>query len=251
MKDETYYQIYNEDCKTTMMGLSDKFVQCVITSPPYNMLIQTKYNKYIRRVLSSHKENKYKTFDDALKPEDYYQIHKELIGEMLRVSNVVLYNFQIVTGSKEAFFRIIGDFHKEIKDIIIWDKQRCLPASKDKLLNSGYEFILVMEDNARLGRTINHAKFDRCKLDNILRVKRKKVVIDGVKHNAVFPEELTDILVEAFSEKGDIVYDPFMGTGTTMISALKKQRQFIGSEIDESYCNIAQKRLLSQQQSYY
>lgn len=237
----TEYQIYNEDCMTTMKSLSDGYVDLIITSPPYNLMTQTKYNKYIRRVLPTHSVNKYSEFDDSLFPDEFYSVHSNILKEMLRVSKIVLYNFQIVTGSKEAFFRIIGDFRKYIKDIIVWDKERCLPASRDKLLNVGYELILIMEGDCRLGRTITNAKFERSKLNNIIKVKRNKFIQDGDKHNAVMPEELTDILINSFSEEGDIVYDPFMGTGTTLVSAIKHNRQAFGSDVQSSYCDIAQK----------
>jgi DNA modification methylase len=213
-------KILNESCLDTMALMPDGSIHLTITSPPYNMLTQVKHNKYIRRILPTHKLNKYQSFDDGMTIGDFYKLHSKVLKELLRVSKVVLYNFQIVSGSKEAFFKIIGDFNTCIKDIIVWDKCRSLPASRDKILNCGYEMILVMEGNQRLGRTINNATFQRCELDNIVRVERKKTTIDGVKHNAVFPEKLCDILIKSFSSEGDLVYDPFMGTGTTAKMAL-------------------------------
>lgn len=236
-------KIYCENNLDTMARMPDDFVDLTLTSPPYNMLTQVKYNKYIRRILPSHKFNKYNAFDDGMTVNDFHKLHSEILAELLRVSKVVLYNFQIVSGSKEAFFKIIGDFNTYIKDIIVWDKGRSLPASRDKILNSGYEMILVMEGNQRLGRTINNATFERCQLDNIVRVDRKKATIDGVKHNAVFPEELCDILIKSFSSEGGLVYDPFMGTGTTAKMALLNNRNYIGSEISKEYVEISERRL--------
>lgn len=207
-------------------------------------MTQVKYNKYIRRVSPKHKSNKYLDFNDGLKPGEFYELHSSILKEMLRVSKVVLYNFQIVSGSKEAFFKIIGEFNTYIKDIIIWDKCRSLPASREKILNAGYEMILIMENDQHLGRTIQNAKFARCELDNILRIERKKVVIDGEKHNAVYPEELCEVLIEAFSEENDIVYDPFSGTGTTLKVAKSLSRRYIGSEVSKEYSKLIEKRLM-------
>jgi len=162
---------------------------------------------------------------------------------MLRVSKIVIYNFQIVTGSKEAFFKMIGKYNKEIKDIIVWDKKRCLPASREGILNAGYELILVMEGDKHLGRTIKNATFKRCGLDNILRIERKKTIINGEKHNAVYPELLCDILIKSFSNKGDLVYDPFSGTGTTQKVSKTVGRSYLGSEIDKKYCDLIEQRL--------
>jgi len=236
-------KIHNEDCLITMSKMSDNMVDLTITSPPYNMMTQIKYNKYIKRVSSGHKSNKYISFNDGMKIDDFYQHHSNILKELLRVSKVVIYNFQIVSGSKEAFFKIIGEFNLYIKDIIIWDKGNCLPASANKVLNAGYEMLLVMENNMLLGRTITNAKFDRCKMDNILRIKRNKKTINGVKHNASFPEELCEILIEGFSEEGDIVYDPFMGTGTVAKVSKDKNRKYIGSEISKEYCEVIEERL--------
>lgn len=236
-------RIFNEDCRETMSRMGDDSIDLVLTSPPYNMMTQVKYNKYIRRVSPKHRSNKYLDFNDGLKPDEFYRTHSEILKELLRVSKCVLYNFQIVSGSKEAFFKIIGEFNTYIKDIIIWDKCRSLPASREKILNAGYEMILVMENDQHLGRTIQNAQFARCELDNILRIERKKVVIDGEKHNAVYPEELCRILIDAFSKENDIVYDPFSGTGTTLKIAKERNRNFIGSEVSSEYCKLIEKRI--------
>ena len=237
--------IYNEDCLETMKRMPDNFVDMTLTSPPYNMLIQTKYNKYIRRILPTHKANKYTEFQDNLWMNDFYERHKKILNELLRVSKIVVYNFQIVTGSKEAFFKLIGDFNLYIKDIIIWDKCRSLPASREKILNRGYEMILILESDKRLGVSITNAKFKRCEVDNILRIKRKKDTDNNLKHNATFPLELAEKLIQSFSDEGNLVYDPFMGTGTTAKMALMLKRNYIGSEISAEYTKLAEQRIKS------
>lgn len=226
-----------------MKRMPDNFVDLVVTSPPYNMLTQTKYNKYIKRVSNTHRANKYDDFNDGLGVDEFYETHSAILKELLRVSKLVLYNFQIVTGSKEAFFKMIGEFNTFIKDIIIWDKENCLPASREKVLNAGYEMILVMENDQLLGRTIQNASFDRCEMDNIIRVRRKKETVDGVKHNATFPEELCDKLIKGFSKQNDLVYDPFMGSGTTAKMAMVNGRNFVGSEVSIQYIEVSNKRL--------
>jgi DNA modification methylase len=62
-------------------------------------------------------------------------------------------------------------------------------------------------------------------------------------HFATFPEKLPSLCILAGCPKDGIVYDPFIGAGTTALAALKYGRQFIGSEISEEYCEIAEKRL--------
>ena len=64
-----------------------------------------------------------------------------------------------------------------------------------------------------------------------------------VNHPAPFPEELPYRLIQLYSFKNDIILDPFLGSGTTAISALKSNRSFIGYEINEDYKTISEKRI--------
>jgi len=63
------------------------------------------------------------------------------------------------------------------------------------------------------------------------------------KHPAVYPVELCEFFIKAFSDEGDIVLDPFMGSGTTGVAAKNLNRKFIGIELDEDYFDIAKKRI--------
>ena len=237
-------KIYNEPNLETMSKMPDKFVDLVITSPPYNMRTRIRNGEYTTREKSEHFSKKYKHFDDDLPIDEFYKQHSEILRELLRVSKIVCYNFQIVTGSKEAFFKIMGDFARDIKDVIIWDKGHGQPAMHGQVLNSCYEMILILEDDKRAGRAIQNAKFKRGEMNNILRLGRGQNVSDV--HGAVFPEELPYELMKAFSIEGDLVYDPFIGSGTTAIVAEKLNRNYIGSEISPEYYRIAQSRILSE-----
>ncbi len=65
------------------------------------------------------------------------------------------------------------------------------------------------------------------------------------KHSAVYPVELCDFFIKAFSNEGDMILDPFMGSGTTGVSSKNLNRSFIGIELDENYFNIAKDRIES------
>ena len=66
-----------------------------------------------------------------------------------------------------------------------------------------------------------------------------------IGHPAPFPEELPNRLIKLFSFTNDIVIDPFMGSGTTAIAAIKNNRNFVGYEINEEYINLANNRILN------
>lgn len=236
-------KLYNENCLDTLKRMPDKFVDLVVTSPPYNMRTRIRNGEYTTREKSEHFSKKYKHFGDDLPIDEFYSFHSEVLIELLRVAKIICYNFQIVTGSKEAFFKIIGDFNKDIKDIIIWDKGHGQPAMHGQVMNSCYEMILILEDDKRAGRAIQNAKFKRGEMNNILRLGRGERVSDV--HGAIYPEMLAGELIKAFSEEGNLIYDPFMGSGTTGMVAHKLNRNWIGSEITEEYCKIAETRIQS------
>ena len=232
-------RIYNECCTETMKRLPDKSVDLVVTSPPYNMRTRIRNGQYTTREQSSHFSKKYKYFHDAMSIGDFYEFHSGALKEMLRVSKIVCYNFQLVTGSKEAFLKMMGDFNKDIKDIIIWDKGSGQPSMHENVLNSCYEMILVLEDDAKCGRMIQNAKFKRGEMSNMLRIGRPAQVSSS--HGAIFPDKLPYELINAFSDEGNLVYDPFIGIGTMARMALLSNRNYIGSEISEEYYKIAEK----------
>jgi site-specific DNA-methyltransferase (adenine-specific)/modification methylase len=229
------------DCLEIIKTFSDNSIDLTITSPPYNMRTRIRNGKYTVREKSEHFSKKYAHFDDALSINDFYNFHKSVLNELLRISKIICYNFQVVTGSKEAFFKIIGDYNKYIKDIIVWDKNTGQPAMHGNVLNSCYELILILENDGKAGRAISNAKFKRGEMNNILRIKRGKKITGS--HGAVFPEELVAILIESFSNENNTILDCFMGTGTTGVACNAFNRNFIGIEISEEYIKIARNRI--------
>jgi site-specific DNA-methyltransferase (adenine-specific) len=130
--------IYNEDCLATMARMPDNFVDLVFTSPPYNMNLRIRNGRYCSRQIVKEFSTKYTGFDDNLPIDDFYRLHSKILDELLRVSKIVFYNIQIVTGSKLAFFKMIGDKADKLKDIIVWDKNLAnLHSQEAHLMTSG------------------------------------------------------------------------------------------------------------------
>lgn len=233
--------IYYESCLETMKRMDDNSVDCVITSPPYNMNLRIRKGEYCSRQIVKELSTKYSSFDDNLPIEEYNKFHTTVLQELLRISKVVFYNIQIVTGSKRSVFKMIGDFNDKLKDIIIWDKGVAQPAMQEQVLNRRTELILVFETDYPISRQYKYANFERGTLDDIWEIKRGKKI--SANHGATFPEELIGKILENFTKEGEVIYDPFMGTGTTAIVSKKMNRRFIGSEIGEDYYELINKRL--------
>lgn len=235
--------IFNQDCLKTMKRMEDSSIDLVVTSPPYNMNLRISNGKYHSRQVTKELTTKYSDFSDNLPIEEFYKLHLQILKELIRVSDLVFYNIQIVTGSKRAFFKIIGDLNEYLKDIIVWDKGHGQPAIGEKVLNRQSELILVFEKDYPVSRQFRKkGKFKRGTLNDVWRISRELSKLD---HGAVFPEALVEEILKNFSDKGDIIYDPFMGSGTTAVVAKKLERFFIGSEISKSYVEYARKRLSS------
>ena len=229
------------DCLEVLKTLPDNCIDLTVTSPPYNMRLRVRNGKYTQREKGESFSKKYQHFTDDLPIELFYETHKQILNELLRVSKIVFYNFQIVTGSKEAYFKIIGEFAPHIKDIIVWNKGEGQPAMHPNVLNASHEFILILEGDNKNGRAITNSYFDRGTLSNLWNIINKAQDTDS--HNASFPVKLAAKIIHHFSKEGDLVLDPFMGTGTTAIAAIKEKRNWVGIEISEEYCALARKRI--------
>jgi len=229
------------DCLEKMKEIPDGSVDMVLKSPPYNMNLRIRNGKYCSRQVTKELTTKYTEYSDNLTMEDYYNFNYHVISELLRISDLVFYNVQFLTGNKSALFKIIGNFSESLKELIIWDKVNAQPAIGDKVLNSRFEVILVFQKSKPMARRFDTAQFDRGTLQNLWQIKRGKKIYES--HGAVFPEELAETVIKNFSAKGSVILDPFLGTGTTGVACKNLDRNFIGIELDEQYFNIAKDRI--------
>lgn len=234
-------KVYNEDCLETLKKIDKKIIDLVITSPPYNMNLRIRNGQYCSRQIVKEFSSKYEGFDDNIPIDEFCNFHLNVIKELLRTSSIIFYNIQIVTGSKRAFFKIIGELSNYLKDIIVWDKGYAQPAMAHRVLNRRTELILVFDSDNAISRQFEKSNFERGTLDDLWNIKRGKKVTDS--HSAVFPEELVKTIIENFSNEGDLVYDPFMGTGTTAVVAKKLNRNFLGSELTNKYFEVINQRI--------
>ena len=234
-------KVYNESCLETLKRIPDNFIDLVVTSPPYNMNLRIRNGQYCSRQIVKEFSTKYSNFDDNLPIEEYYNFHSKVISELLRSSKIIFYNIQIVTGSKRAIFKIIGEYSDYLKDIVIWDKGYAQPAMASNVLNRQSELILIFENSNAISRQFSKCNFKRGTLSDVWNISRGKKI--DKNHSAVFPEKLVETILTNFTEENDIIYDPFMGTGTTALVSKELNRRWIGSEINEEYCKTITQRI--------
>jgi site-specific DNA-methyltransferase (adenine-specific) len=230
-------KIYNENCLDTMSKIPDNYVNLIVTSPPYNKNFYTKNNTISKNKLSFSKI-KYDTYNDDLQPEVYISWQKKVLKECCRIlkdDGSIFYNhMDILNNHLTIHPSFVYDFN--IKQILIWNR-----SNTPKLDNNYFypinEWIFWIKKNKQ-----SKTKFFRKKC-----VFQKSIISlkPNVKNNhpAPFPLQLANNFILSCTDKNDIVYDPFIGSGTTAIASIINNRNYIGSEISKNYVNIANKRI--------
>lgn len=202
-------KLIHGDSLIEMVNLPDNSVDIAFTSPPYNRKRNDKYSHY----------------DDTIK--DYYSFLKKSIDEMIRISKGnVFVNIQKNYYNKTEVFEIIGEYSEQLCDIIIWNKSNPMPASGFNITNA-YEFILVFGKNLKSNRTYTKNHFET----GTARMHKE--------HKAVMHKAAAEYIIKNFTKESDVIFDPFMGLGTTGTVCMENNREFIGIELNEIYFNIA------------
>ena len=233
------------DCLDVMRDIPDGSVDLTVTSPPYNMNLRIRNGKYCSRQIVKELSTKYTNFSDNLPMSDYFDFNVKVVNECLRVSDLVFYNVQFLTGNKPALFKLVGHFADKLKEYIVWDKVNSQPAIGKNVMNSRFEVLLVFQNSAPESRSFKTAQFERGTIENLWQVRRGKKTVEN--HGAVFPEEIAQKIITNFTKNGDTVLDPFLGSGTTGVAAANTGRRFIGIERDPDYFTIAQARIRTAQ----
>lgn len=238
-------ELYNDDCMNVLQKMIDegKRVDAIITSPPYNMNLRIMHGKYVSRCRNkNHKiefSNKYDTYTDDMPMNDYFSFQDEFIDKALQVTDLMFYNIQMITGNKVALLQLLGKYAEKIKEIIIWNKRNSQPAMQNGVLNSQYEFIFVFQNSKPYNRSFEDALFPRGTESNVWDIKRERNKL--IK--AGFPTELVKRILKNFVKSGSIVFDPFMGSGTTGVVCKELGYDFIGVEMDKEMFEKAKDRI--------
>jgi DNA modification methylase len=223
------------DCLDIMRDMPDNSVDLVVTSPPYNIganNIET--NQYAT-------SNKYNHMSDTI--TDYFAWSRTIINECLRIAKYhVFWNVMPCAANKTDVFRLIGGYSDKMKELMMWFKSNPPPPIEKGVLASSYEFVLCLSNDSPGKRKFYHADFPRGVTNSFWGKVNSGNPYCKI-HSAVMPEDIPNWLISNFSFSGDIVLDPFSGTGTTSDVAKRLGRRYIGIDISPEYCEIARKRL--------
>lgn len=255
-------KIINDDCIKFMKKLPDNCIDLTVTSPPYDDL-----RDYENKLVWD-----YKTFRKVAR--ELYRVTKNggvviwVIGDKTDKGNKSLTSFKHALYFQEVGFNIY--------DVIIYEKAGSGPPHPKRYFNS-FEYMFVMskgkpktvnllqdKKNSCAGKT-TFSDITRREKDGTLTKKGKKIINEyGIRtniwrynngkgfsskdkiayeHPATFPEKLVEDHIKSWSNQGDVVFDPFGGSGTTAKVSIELDRQWIYVEKVEKYCDIAKRRI--------
>jgi DNA modification methylase len=214
-------EIIQGDCLIEMQKIPDKSIDVVFTSPPYNR----------------KRNDKYEHYDDTL--DDYFGFLCEAIDHSMRIcKKYCIFNIQKNYYNKEDVYRIFGKYSDKIQEVFVWEKTNPMPAAGLSITNSFEYFIFFGNKPVKSNRTYTK---------NIISSSVHSSM--GKNHKAVMKPEISDYFINTFSEIGEVILDPFAGTGTTGISCKKLGRNFILIEKEPEYIEVIKKRLSYQNTS--
>lgn len=250
----THLSLYQGDCLKAFQEISDNSIDLIVTSSPYNVGID------------------YGVYKDSLSFQQYYAWVKDWLTECYRVNKVggriclnipLCANTQVKKGEHletfiDKFLILMSEVGYSNRETIVWLKAHNGDVEKfcgnntawgswmspsNPYCRSFTEFVLVAH---KIEPKIQHeGKSDLTKAE-FLKFSRNYWVMPTeakVKHPAPFPEELPYRCIKLYSYIGDLVLDPFLGSGTTMKIARQLQRDCIGFEIDPKSIKLCKIRV--------
>ena len=226
-----------------MREIPDNSLHLMVTSPPYNVT---------------------KDYDENLSLKEYLQLLQNVFSETYRVLvdggracvNVANLGRRPYLPLSDFISQIMIEIGYQMRGEIIWNKGAGAGVSmawgswqsaSNPVLRDVHEYILIFTKGS----------FSRKKPDNKENTISKEQFMEWTKsvwtmnpesakkvgHPAPFPIELPYRLIQLYTFKGDVVLDPFIGSGTTAIAALKAERNYVGYDIDSEYVKLAEERI--------
>ena len=224
-------ELYQGDCLEVMnklISLSVKF-DAIITDPPYNISRDNNFKTMGRAGID---------FGEWDKDFDLTGWIKYCEPLLKKGGNIVIFN-----GWKNMTYisNALEDNGFEVKDLIRWKKTNAMPRNRDRRFITDYEVAAWAVKKG--GKWTFNRLSDTYEIPEILGgLTPKSEKVNG-GHPTQKPIYVMKWLLERLTNEGDLILDPFMGSGSTGVACLNTNRNFIGIELDEKYFNIAQERI--------
>lgn len=239
-------KIYNIDCVEGMKMLDCQTIDLVLTSPPYNIIRPNSCDRG------------YDLYKDGMSNDEYIRWTIDIFKQFSRIlkpNGCILWNMSYGCENTTCMSLTIAEILKQteftLADIIVWKKQSATPnnVSKNKLTRI-CEFVyvfcrkdefLTFDTNKKI---IEQRETGQNIYENIFNYIVAKNNDEATELNkATFSTEFCDKLLNIYAKPNSIVLDCFMGTGTTAISCIRNNLNFVGYEISKAQCDYASQRI--------
>lgn len=255
-------EIYCGDCLQVMQQIDSESVDLTITSPPYDNL------------------RNYKGYDFNFEgiAKELYRFTKKGGIVVWVVGDATIDGSETGTSFRQAlYFKDVCGFN--LHDTMIYEKNGMAYPEINRYYNI-FEYMFVLskgkpktvnllaDKKNRWANTLSFGNTSNRQYDGTLKLRGKRLIKEfsirfniwrfntgnaysasdklAYKHPAIFPEKLAIDHILSWSNKGDLVLDPMIGSGTTAIACIRTDRNYIGIDISEEYCNIARKRITNE-----
>lgn len=242
--------LYNDDCINILKDMNNESVDLIVTDCPYKIIsggitIEERKNEpsgIFRRRAKSDGTN---YSNKLLKKDENTIINAAKNGTMFTHNNITFKEwlpeiYRVLKNKTHCYIMINSRNLKDLQveaekvgfkfqNLLVWDKGNVTP---NQYYMGGYELILMLRKGG--AKPINNMG-----TSNIIKIPN---IIGKKQHPTEKPIKLMEILIENSSNEGDVVMDPFMGSGSTAKASDNLKRKFIGSEIDETYFNVTLNR---------
>lgn len=209
-------QLYNGDCLELMKNIPDGSVDLVLTDPPYGMDFQSHRRKEVYAKIKN---------DTSLEWLDGYfaECSRILKDDTAIYCFCSWHNVDIFKKAFEKYFKL--------KNIIVWVKNNHGSGDLKASYAPKHEFILY----GNKGRRTFYGK----RMEDVIFANKTK----NENHPTEKPIDLLEQFINNSTEKNAVVFDGFMGSGSTGVACINTNRNFIGIELDKGYFDIAEKRI--------
>lgn len=237
-------RIYHEDCLVGLKQITTESIDLVVTDMPYKICAGgcSPHGGNPKGILK--REREYVADDSAdvvragklFKHNDIYP--SEWLPDVYRVLKQSTHCYIMVNARNLKDLQVEAEKVGFIfQQLLVWKKDNCV---MNKYYMNQLEFILMLRKGA--AKNVNDMGISNC-------LSCPNIIGKGEQHYPTQkPVALMEVLIRQSSNEGDIVLDPFAGSGSTLIAAKRLNRRYIGFEIDKQYYDMAVKRLETEPQ---
>ncbi|MBI5158903.1 site-specific DNA-methyltransferase [Candidatus Micrarchaeota archaeon] len=235
--------VHNGDCLEYMRTLPDACIDLIITDPPFNI------------------GKRYDSYADNLKQDDYLSWCYAWLDECMRILNpngsLYLFNYP----ENNAYLKVYLDKKMRFRRWLTWHYHTNTGHSKRNYTRTQHSILFYTKSDAytfnkddvaqpyknptdkRIQKLIAQGKNGTGPYDVFIFNIVKNVSKEKTEHVAQLPLGLVELFIKASSKPGQLVFDPFMGSGTAAVAAKRNGRNYLGCEISKKYCDIIKKRI--------